>query len=155
MKTIQRVPRKNTEPLVHYGLIASGNQVIKDSHIRDRLSRDLKAFCVEMEAAGLMNNFPCLIIRGICDYSDSHKNKEWQAYAAATAAAYAKELLSVIPEKHITENRATLSITKCKSLSSNLYSLVCLTLLGIRWHIPWQPQAKFIPIWKEMYVLLG
>jgi hypothetical protein len=44
-----------------------------------------------------MNSFPCLVVRGICDYADSHKNKKWQAYAAGTAAAYAKELLSVIP----------------------------------------------------------
>jgi hypothetical protein len=49
-----------------------------------------------MEAAGLMNDFPCLAIRGICDYADSHKNKEWQGYAAAVAAAYAKELLLVV-----------------------------------------------------------
>jgi hypothetical protein len=101
--------------------------VIKDSRMRDRLNKDLKAFYIEIEAAGLMNNFPCLVIRGICDYSDSHKNKEWQAYAAATAAAYAKELLSMIPKKHVIENRATLSVTKCKPLSSNPYSLVCLT----------------------------
>jgi nucleoside phosphorylase len=53
--------------------------------------------CFEMEAAGLMNNFPCLVIRGVCDYADSHKNKTWQAYMAGTAAAYAKEVLSVIP----------------------------------------------------------
>lgn len=44
-----------------------------------------------------MHSFPSLIIRGICDYSDSHKNKAWQNYAAATATAYAKELLSLIP----------------------------------------------------------
>lgn len=50
-----------------------------------------------MEAAGLMNSFPCLVVRGICDYADSHKNKRWQPYAAATATACAKELLSVIP----------------------------------------------------------
>lgn len=50
-----------------------------------------------MEAAGLINSFLCLVIRGICDYADSHKNKQWQAYAAATAAAYGKEVLSVIP----------------------------------------------------------
>jgi nucleoside phosphorylase len=50
-----------------------------------------------MEAAGLMNSFPCLVIRGICDYADTHKNKRWQEYAAAMAAAYAKDLLSVIP----------------------------------------------------------
>jgi ankyrin repeat protein len=49
-----------------------------------------------MEAAGLMDSFPCLIVRGICDYADSHKNKKWQEYAAAAAAAYVKELLSVI-----------------------------------------------------------
>ena len=44
-----------------------------------------------------MDLFPCLVIRGISDYADSHKNKIWQPYAAATAAAYAKELLLVIP----------------------------------------------------------
>jgi nucleoside phosphorylase len=43
-----------------------------------------------------MDSFPCLVIRGICDYADSHKNKIWQPYAAATAASYAKELLLVI-----------------------------------------------------------
>lgn len=50
-----------------------------------------------MEAAGLMNDFPCIVIRGICDYADSHKNKRWQPYAAATAAAYGRELLEQIP----------------------------------------------------------
>ena len=50
-----------------------------------------------MEAAGLMNSFPCLVVRGICDYCDSHKNKTSQPYAAATAAAYAKEVILSIP----------------------------------------------------------
>jgi nucleoside phosphorylase len=45
---------------------------------------------------GEFQGFPCLVIRGICDYADSHKNKRWQLYAAGTAAAYAKEVLSVI-----------------------------------------------------------
>jgi hypothetical protein len=48
-----------------------------------------------------MDNFPCLVIRGICDYADSHKNKAWQPYAAATAAAYAKELLYIVPGKSV------------------------------------------------------
>jgi nucleoside phosphorylase len=69
---------------------------MKDGSIRDKLARELGIICFEMEAAGLMDNFPCLVIRGICDYADSHKNKQWQEYAAATAAAYAKELLYVI-----------------------------------------------------------
>jgi nucleoside phosphorylase len=90
---LPRQSRSNTEPQIHYGVIASGNQVIKDATVRDLLRKDCGALCVEMEAAGLMNNFPCLVIRGICDYADSHKNDVWHKYAAATAAAYAKELL--------------------------------------------------------------
>ncbi|OTA95054.1 hypothetical protein M434DRAFT_29263 [Hypoxylon sp. CO27-5] len=83
---------------VHYGLIASGNQTIKDSELRDSLNNSLggHVLCVEMEAAGLMNDFPCIVIRGICDYADSQKNKDWQEYAAAVAAGCAKELLGYV-----------------------------------------------------------
>jgi nucleoside phosphorylase len=88
-------------PAIHYGLIASGNQLMKDALIRDKLSEDNGVLCFEMEAAGLMNHFPCLVIRGICDYSDTHKNKEWQGYAAMAAAAYAKDILCRIPPKKI------------------------------------------------------
>jgi nucleoside phosphorylase len=88
-------------PVVHYGLIASANQLMKDALVRDRLAEGMDVLCFEMEAAGLMNHFPCLVIRGICDYSDSHKNKEWQGYAAMAAAAYAKDLLYRIPPAKI------------------------------------------------------
>ena len=95
---VNRQLRGNQEVVVHYGTVASGNQVMKDAATRDIVSSEFGGvLCFEMEAAGLMNNFPCLIIRGICDYADSHKNEKWQAYAAGTAAAYAKEVLSVIP----------------------------------------------------------
>ncbi|XP_014553834.1 hypothetical protein COCVIDRAFT_28984 [Bipolaris victoriae FI3] len=95
-----------TEVIVHYGTIASGNQVIKDAAERDRVSAELGGvLCFEMEAAGLMNSFPCLVIRGISDYADSHKNERWQAHAAGTAAAYAKELLSVIPAADVMNTR--------------------------------------------------
>ncbi|KAJ3311285.1 hypothetical protein HDU93_005295, partial [Gonapodya sp. JEL0774] len=95
---IDRPIRPLQEPVVHYGLIASGNQDMKDGVQRDRVSKELgEVLCFEMEAAGLMNDFPCLVIRGICDYADSHKNASWQGYAAGAAAACAKELLSVIP----------------------------------------------------------
>lgn len=97
---LNRPLRTTIQPVVHYGLIASANQVMRDALTRDRLSGELDVLCFEMEAAGLMNYFECLVIRGICDYSDSHKNKEWQEYAAATAAAYAKELLMIIAPNH-------------------------------------------------------
>jgi nucleoside phosphorylase len=88
-------------PTIHYGLIASANQLMKDATIRDKLAAEKDVLCFEMEAAGLMNHFPCLVIRGICDYSDSHKNKEWQGYAAMAAAAYAKDLLCRIPPNKV------------------------------------------------------
>ena len=84
-------------PTIHYGLIASANQLMKDAMVRDKLAAENDVLRFEMEAAGLMNHFPCLVIRGICDYSDSHKNKDWQGYAAMAAAAYTKDLLCRIP----------------------------------------------------------
>jgi ankyrin repeat protein/nucleoside phosphorylase len=94
------------EVVVHYGTISSGNQVMRNAAERDRASAELGGvLCFEMEAAGLMNHFPCLVIRGVCDYADSHKNKQWQAYAAGTAAAWAKEVLSIIPAADVIETR--------------------------------------------------
>ncbi|GAM33837.1 hypothetical protein TCE0_013r01029 [Talaromyces pinophilus] len=85
-------------PRVFYGTIASGNAVIKDAAKRDALVKEHGVLCCEMEAAGLMKTtFPCLVVRGISDYADSHKNDMWQDYAAAAASQYAKDFLCEIP----------------------------------------------------------
>ncbi|EEU41490.1 uncharacterized protein NECHADRAFT_53987 [Fusarium vanettenii 77-13-4] len=105
-RQVRRYSRDSQEIVVHYGTIASGNQVMRDGQSRDRVSQELGGvLCFEMEAAGLMNSFPCLVLRGICDYADSHKNKTWQAYASATAAACAKEILLIIPRAAVAETR--------------------------------------------------
>ncbi|KAF2175742.1 hypothetical protein K469DRAFT_723857 [Zopfia rhizophila CBS 207.26] len=80
-------------PAIYYDLIASTNRLMKDTRVGDRFAADKDVLSFEMEAAGLTNHFPCLVIRDICDYSDSHKNKEWQGYAAMAASAYTKDLL--------------------------------------------------------------
>jgi nucleoside phosphorylase len=91
---VERPVRNPEEIQVHYSTILSGDLVMKSGDIRKQISAKFHdALCFETEAAGLMDIFPCLVIRGICDYSDSHKNKDWQEYAAATAAAYAREIL--------------------------------------------------------------
>ncbi|KAH0592783.1 hypothetical protein MHUMG1_09428 [Metarhizium humberi] len=94
-ESLSREPR---DMRIHYGLIASGNEVIEDALSRDKLNRNLggNLLCVETEAAGLMNNFPCVVIRGICDYADWPRNKVWQRHAATVAAAFAKELLGYV-----------------------------------------------------------
>ncbi|KAK4071693.1 uncharacterized protein Triagg1_5931 [Trichoderma aggressivum f. europaeum] len=110
---VQRKMRED-DMVIHCGLIASGNQVIKDAILRDKLHRmfDKNVFCVEMEAAGLMNDFPCIVIRGICDYADSHKNDNWQDYAAAVAASCAKAFLAVVPASEVDKlQRVQVSIT--------------------------------------------
>lgn len=111
---LNRIAREQ-EVAIHYGTIVSGNQVMRSGVERDKISSELGGvLCFEMEAAGLMNSFPCIVIRGICDYSDSHKNKTWQPYAASTAAACAKELLSLIPPDGVAAaRRAELVIASC------------------------------------------
>lgn len=95
------VSRKNRTNVkdVHFGLVSSGNDVIKNSTERAKIVKDFPdTLAVEMEASGIMNIFGCATIRGICDYADSHKNDSWQKYAAARAAACAKEVLRIIPK---------------------------------------------------------
>ncbi|RKK81842.1 hypothetical protein BFJ69_g3450 [Fusarium oxysporum] len=108
---IDRTPRQ--EPMevveVHYGTIASGNTLMKDPFKRDELASKANILCFEMEAAGLMDGFRCLVIRGICDYSDSHKNDSWQGYAAMTAAVYAKQILSRIRPEAVAREETIIS----------------------------------------------
>ncbi|KAK4071765.1 uncharacterized protein Triagg1_6003 [Trichoderma aggressivum f. europaeum] len=96
---IQRTPREPSHVMVHYGQIASSNKVMKTSKKRDSLRKEWGVLCFEMEAAGLTDEFPFLLIRGVCDYSDSHKDKKWRSFASLTAAAYAKDLLMVLPSQ--------------------------------------------------------
>ncbi|KAH6639236.1 ankyrin repeat-containing domain protein [Boeremia exigua] len=124
-KQVEREPRDQIR--VHYGTIASGNQVMRDALDRDRVSAGLgHVLCFEMEAAGLMNSFPCLVIRGICDYADSHKNKRWQPYAAGTAAAYAKELLSIVPEDEVAATTKAALVMAQHEFLPLLYDNACM-----------------------------
>jgi nucleoside phosphorylase len=122
-KLVPRSERTQDEdnPKIHYGVIASGDQVMRDASVRDKLAAEHDILCYEMEAAGLMNNFPCLLIRGICDYSDSHKNKEWQGYAAMVAAAYARDLTCRITPDRIEAGNKTVDTLSGNSKVLKLY----------------------------------
>ncbi|KAE8412084.1 nucleoside phosphorylase domain-containing protein [Aspergillus pseudocaelatus] len=98
-RIVRRAPRPNNDPSVFFGNIASANQVMRHGLTRDRIAREHNVLCFEMEAAGLMDQFSCLVIRGISDYADTHKNDEWQDYASAVSAAFAKDLLLVTPAR--------------------------------------------------------
>lgn len=87
--------------VVHRGTIATGERVMKNAKLRDKLAEQHNVLCFETEAAGALTDFPCMVIRGISDYCDSHKNDVWQGYAAATAAAYARQLFFHMPTEEI------------------------------------------------------
>ena len=74
-RLLVRELRDTADPVIHYGLIGSANQVMKHGTTREKFRQEKGIICFEMEAAGLIDNFPCLVIRGIYDYSDTHKNK--------------------------------------------------------------------------------
>ncbi|KAI0536696.1 nucleoside phosphorylase domain-containing protein [Xylaria digitata] len=95
---LERVHREYSSSKIHYGLIASGDRVMRSAVKRDLEVQSLSddVLCFEMEAAGLTTEFPYIVIRGISDYADSHKNDAWQHYAAAAAAACTKEVLTYL-----------------------------------------------------------
>ncbi|KAH9227452.1 hypothetical protein K456DRAFT_1876229 [Colletotrichum gloeosporioides 23] len=95
------VPRKRLkkdamapEPVIHIGPIACGDKVMKSGQHRDEIGSKEGVIAFEMEGAGVWDIFPCLVIKAVCDYADSHKQKRWQKYAAATASACAKGILT-------------------------------------------------------------
>jgi len=93
----EREPRKEWErTLVWYGKIGSGGTLGRSARRRDELRDAYDIIGLETEAAGIMNTIAVGVVRGVCDYGDAKKNKEWQPYAAATAAAYAKAVICQI-----------------------------------------------------------
>ncbi|KAI1358411.1 nucleoside phosphorylase domain-containing protein [Xylaria arbuscula] len=123
-RAVVRPARQFKGPAIHYGLIASGDSVIKNAATRDELARRFGSdvLCFEMEAAGLMTEYPSIVIRGISDYADSHKNSSWQHYAAATAAACAKELLTYVdPEIAAAKPAEPASTPKPEVLAGSIF----------------------------------
>ncbi|KAL8378532.1 hypothetical protein RB599_008374 [Gaeumannomyces hyphopodioides] len=94
-------PRRNRQqgrplglfPQIFMGRVASGNAVMKSGRHRDQVAKNNRVIAFEMEGAGAWDQVPCIVVKGVCDYADSHKNKEWQNFAAATAASVAVAIL--------------------------------------------------------------
>ena len=86
-------------PLIHYGTVASGKIINKDAAVRDEFCsvNDTKAIDTGFQAVLDSVEGNCkhsfIIIRGVADYIDGTKNKEWQPYAALTAAAAMKIII--------------------------------------------------------------
>lgn len=80
---------------VHFGRFGCGNAVIKAASSRDTIASMDHLLAFEMEGAGIWAQLPCLIVKGVSDYADSHKVKTWQSFAANTAAAAVKSITTI------------------------------------------------------------
>ncbi|KAJ0426159.1 hypothetical protein BJY00DRAFT_127026 [Aspergillus carlsbadensis] len=78
---------------IHFGCVASGDTVMKSGEDRDAIARQHAAIAFEMEGAGVCPILQCIVVKGVCDYADSHKDKLWQPFAAGIAAACMKAIL--------------------------------------------------------------
>ncbi|KAJ4359271.1 hypothetical protein N0V85_009456 [Neurospora sp. IMI 360204] len=59
---------------VFIGRMGSGDKVIRSAQHRQELA-DRGVIGLEMEGAGVWDQLPCIVVKGVCDYADSHKNK--------------------------------------------------------------------------------
>ncbi|GJC78098.1 hypothetical protein ColLi_00936 [Colletotrichum liriopes] len=94
-------------PHIFIGRMASGDMVMKSGKRRDQIAAAHNVIAFEMEGAGAWDEVPCIVVKGVCDYADSHKNKGPQDYAAATAASVARAMLEryVIDDGCVTRAR--------------------------------------------------
>lgn len=84
--------------VVHHGLMITASHQVRDAWVRGKIAEETGALCFDTRAADL-GNFPCLFVRGICTYKNSHRDRGWHAYAALAAAGYAKDVLrQIAPE---------------------------------------------------------
>ncbi|KAM0345671.1 hypothetical protein ACHAPU_006326 [Fusarium lateritium] len=92
----QHDPMSAQEPMIYIGSVASGDTVMKSGEDRDRIVKEENVLAFEMEGAGVWDEIPCIVIKGVSDYADNHKHKIWQDFAAATAAATMKALVEAL-----------------------------------------------------------
>ncbi|PGG95382.1 hypothetical protein AJ79_10092 [Helicocarpus griseus UAMH5409] len=121
-KAVVRPARKWDDPVIHYGLVGSGDKVMESAAKSKTTIENIgDILCFETEAAGVATDFPCIVIRGISDYADSHKNSSWQHYAAAAAAGCTKELLSKLPSRRLAPMETPISLLGPGMAKSNDY----------------------------------
>ncbi|KAB8272424.1 hypothetical protein BDV30DRAFT_239508 [Aspergillus minisclerotigenes] len=98
----QTLDTRRSNLVIHFGAIASGDSVMRSGEDRDEIAQMENVIAFEMEGSGVWDFLPCIVIKGVCDYADCHKNKDWQSFACATAASAMKSVL----ERYIRTDRS-------------------------------------------------
>ncbi|KAL3305280.1 phosphorylase superfamily protein [Colletotrichum asianum] len=122
LRTGQPGSSRSQDPRIFIGQVASGDTVMKSGKRRDEVAREHNVIAFEMEGAGVWDQVPCLVVKGVCDYADSHKNKVWQPYAAAVAAATTKALLGLYPRTDNPTQRSAAGDNRPPPVTNNFNS---------------------------------
>ncbi|KAL7921495.1 purine and uridine phosphorylase [Trichoderma austrokoningii] len=137
MLVIRDMPSENDNdyiPNIFIGRIGSGNTVMRSGEIRDWMAKRHNLIAFEMEGAGAWDEVPCLVVKGVCDYADSHKNKEWQGFAAATAASVMKAIL----DRYTVTDGAQLNGNAGRSVTGNTFGNNVRIVQGdVTWNGTW------------------
>ncbi|CAI7620225.1 unnamed protein product [Penicillium pancosmium] len=107
----------NPKPRLLFGSIGSTDTVMKSAKHRDDLAQGSQLVGFEMEGSGVCNNLSCIIIKGVCDYADSHKTKVWQDYAAASAACATKSFLEILATKKYRQQDEQRNKSICRGMA--------------------------------------
>jgi Flp pilus assembly protein TadD/nucleoside phosphorylase len=117
LETKRRLERDKSdeaqEPAIYIGSVASGDTVMKSGEDRDRIAKEEIIIAFEMEGAGVWEEVPCIVVKGVCDYADCHKNKRWQNFAAATAASATKAILERYIQMDMPRERFVEKVPQC------------------------------------------
>ena len=154
---VARPDGTSVSPNVHVGVIASGEKVVADAKFVAELKKSWPQLTgIEMEGLGAAlaayeaaTAPELLLVKGICDWADRHKNDDWHAYAAAAAAAFTIALIRHIAAPQVATPQATKVTVAAVQLSGKNKIKLC-QRLGGSWsdladyfNIPPHEQAKF------------
>lgn len=95
-------PRAQGLPMLHHGPIAAGKSVALDDQLRQEYAsrNGILAFDSELDAVveSIYGNRKdqYTLIRGMADYKDGTRRKDWQQYAALMAAAVLKTIVELM-----------------------------------------------------------
>ncbi|CAG9860984.1 unnamed protein product [Phyllotreta striolata] len=86
-------------PRIHLSTVASGRQVVKEDRLRQQFANQVGALAFDCEFDTVIESIlgnckdSFIIIRGISDYKDGTRRKEWQPYASLAAASVMKAII--------------------------------------------------------------
>lgn len=96
-RCLERASPKERGPLpIHFGICGSEDVVMRSGNYTRGLLKSRGIMTIDMESRGIWHAASSdkarevVVIRGVSDYADSHKNDAWQEYAAMASACTIK-----------------------------------------------------------------